>query len=84
MASKTAPQHPNRFKEYHEYLMNNDSIEWKSTVENICEQLGISERSYYRKLENPASLSIAEKEAIGRVYQLPVHFIFPELEPVAA
>lgn len=77
---KMSNQPANRFKEYHTYLKDNDAIEWQSTFENICTQLGISESSYYRKLANPSTLSPAEKEAIARVYQLPVHFIFPEME----
>lgn len=83
MAPKLNTSTPNRWKEYHEYLMTHKNDEWKDTLKHICERLGISDRTYYRKIEKPESLSPAEKEAVAAVYQMPLHFIFPELEPEA-
>ena len=80
MNTKVQTQQPNRFKEYHEYLKSNDSIAFYTTVKSICGALGIDTTTYYRKLKAPQKLSIAEKEAIAKVYHLPTHFIFPELE----
>jgi hypothetical protein len=73
----------NRFKQYHNFLKNSDTVEFNNTVKKICDVLGISETSYYRKLSNPAALSIAERQAIAQVYKLPIHFIFPEMELTA-
>jgi hypothetical protein len=71
---------PNRFKEYHEYLMKNKNEQFKSSIEEICRVLGCNSASYYRKLSYPHLLSISDKKAIAEVYELPTHFIFPELE----
>jgi hypothetical protein len=70
-------------KEYHEYLKENDTIEFVSTVQSICDALGISESTFYRKLNQPQKLSKAEKNAIASIYKMPAHWIFPELENVA-
>lgn len=69
-----------RFKEYHKFLVDTDPLTCKIYIEEICQALGFVERTFYRKLENPLSLSPAEKKAIAAVYRLPIHFIFPEME----
>ena len=71
----------NRLKEYHEHLRDTNSLTFNFSVDAICADLNISVTTFYRKIKNPAIFSPAEKTAIARVYQLPVHFIFPEMEP---
>ncbi len=78
MAKKTTP---NRLKEYHEYLRDNNSKAFHDATDIICETLGVHETTWYRKIKTPQKLSIAEKRSIAEVYALPIHFIFPELEP---
>lgn len=70
----------NRVKEYHEYLRDSNTLKFNLSVDAICFDLGISATTYYRKLNNPKAFSIAEKAAIAKVYELPVHFIFPEMQ----
>lgn len=72
--------HVNRFKEYHIFLKEADNVKWCRSIDTICEQLNISTSTYYRKLDSPEDLSIADKLAIANIYKLPVHFLFPELE----
>jgi hypothetical protein len=70
----------NPHQEYHEYLKNHNSIDFANSIKFICEDLGISDTSYYRKIKNPASFSPADKTAIAAVYKMPVHFIFPDMK----
>lgn len=72
--------YPNRLKEYHNFLKTNNISRFNKAISRICEYTGISTSSYYRKLDNPALYSIAEKYAIAGIYEMPVHFIFPEME----
>jgi hypothetical protein len=46
--------------------------------------LGISQSAFYRKLANPQRfLTIAEKMAISRLYDLTETYLFPELEELS-
>jgi hypothetical protein len=71
-------QYNNRWKTFHDSL--NDSLA-KRHKEQIEKVLGISQSAFYRKIKEPQRfLTIAEKQAIARVYQLKEGYLFPELE----
>jgi hypothetical protein len=68
----------NRWKTFHDSL--DDSLA-KRQKEHIEKVLGISQSAFYRKIKEPQRfLTIAEKQAIARVYQLKEGYLFPELE----
>jgi hypothetical protein len=67
----------NHWKHYHNSLSSEKAKQYKSRIEHI---LGICQSAFYRKLANPQRfLSIAEKMAIARVYDLAEIYLFPEL-----
>jgi hypothetical protein len=58
-------------------LADDISKKYKTEIEKV---LGISQSAFYRKIKEPDKfLSIAEKQAIARVYQLKEGYLFPEL-----
>jgi hypothetical protein len=68
----------NRWKEYHDCLEDTLAKRHKEQIERV---LGISQSAFYRKIKEPQRwLTIAEKQAIARVYQLKEGYLFPELE----
>lgn len=68
----------NRWQEHHNYLVSlNLQAKPMAEIKRLC---GWSDRTFYRKLENPGSLSIAEKTTVSNVYTMPAHFLFPEME----
>jgi hypothetical protein len=78
----------NRWKEHHEFLDKQTSVTEKSKAtackEEICRLTGWSLPTFYRKLSNPTGLSISEKITIANVYDMPIHFLFPEMEKETA
>lgn len=76
--SKTINPDVNKWKEYHEYLVDEDSKEFQKQIMAV---INCSQASFFRYLKMPSLLSIAEKKAIAEVYKLPTHFLFPELTP---
>jgi hypothetical protein len=69
---------PNYWKNYHDSLATDLAKTYKARIEYI---LGISQSAFYRKIKNPQRfLTIAEKQAIARIYQLKEEYLFPELE----
>ena len=68
----------NYWKNYHESLMPEKAKEFKILIEKV---LCISQSAFYRKIKSPQRfLTIAEKQAIARVYQLQETYLFPELK----
>lgn len=68
---------PNKWKEYHDSLAGEVSKKYKTEIERV---LCISQSAFYRKIKNPGKfLTIAEKQAIARVYSLKETYLFPEL-----
>jgi hypothetical protein len=68
---------PNKWKEYHDSLAGEVSKKYKAEIERV---LCISQSAFYRKIKNPEKfLTIAEKQAIARVYHLQETYLFPEL-----
>jgi hypothetical protein len=68
----------NHWKKYHDSLMPEKAKEFKTKIEKV---LCISQSAFYRKIKNPKRfLTIAEKQAIARVYQLQETYLFPELK----
>jgi BetR domain len=68
----------NHWKHYHDSLADDIAKAHKARIEYV---LGISQSAFYRKLRHPHKfLSIAEKEAIAKVYGLKAVYLFPELE----
>jgi hypothetical protein len=73
----TQTVYTNRWKAFHDSLEDAIAKKYKEQVERI---LGISQSAFYRKIKEPHRfLSIAEKQAIARVYNLKEVFLFPEL-----
>ena len=74
----------NRWKEHHEFLdtqakPNEETAATKAKTE-ICRLCGWSHATFYRKIANPASLSISEKITIANVYGMLPHFLFVDME----
>jgi hypothetical protein len=68
----------NRWKTFHDSLDDSLAKRHKEQIEKV---LGISQSAFYRKIKEPQRfLTIAEKQAIARVYQLKEGYLFPELE----
>ncbi len=68
----------NRWKEFHDSLESGIAKRYKELIEK---NLGISQSAFYRKIKDPQRyLSIAEKQAIARAYNLKEQYLFPELE----
>jgi hypothetical protein len=68
----------NRWKTFHDSLEDGIAKKYKEKIEIV---LGISQSAFYRKIKAPQKfLSIAEKVAIARVYNLKGGYLFPELE----
>lgn len=68
---------PNLWKNYHDSLATDLAKTYKARIEHV---LGISQSAFYRKIKAPHRfLTIAEKQAIARVYQLKEEYLFPEL-----
>jgi hypothetical protein len=67
-----------RWKNFHTSLEPEIGKKYKVQIEkNLC----ISQSAFYRKIKNPERyLSIAEKQAIAKVYHLKEVYLFPELE----
>lgn len=76
------PLLPNRLKEYYKFFQQLDKKKHSQANWMICYELGITRNCYCRKVCNPQSFSPAEKTAIAKVYQLPLHFLFPETEKI--
>ncbi len=73
-------QYHNRWKEYHDCLDDTLAKRHKEQIEKV---LGISQSAFYRKIKEPQRfLTIAEKQAISRVYQLKEGYLFPELDEI--
>jgi hypothetical protein len=67
----------NHWKNYHDNLLPETAKGFKQQIEKI---LCISQSAFYRKIKEPDRyLTIAEKQAIARVYQLQETYLFPEL-----
>jgi hypothetical protein len=68
----------NRWKNFHDSLEDGIAKRYKEQIEKV---LGCSQSAFYRKVKHPEKfLSIAEKQAIARVYSLKGSYLFPELE----
>jgi hypothetical protein len=68
----------NHWKRFHDSLEDGIAKRYKQQIERI---LCISQSAFYRKIKDPERfLSIAEKQAIARVYNLKDYYLFPELE----
>jgi hypothetical protein len=68
----------NHWKKYHEGLMPEKAKEFKILIEKV---LCISQSAFYRKIKAPQRfLTIAEKQAIARIYHLQETDLFPELK----
>ncbi len=75
MANETTP---NCWKNFHDSLEDGIAKKYKEQIEKV---LGCSQSAFYRKIKHPEKfLSIAEKQAIARVYNLKDAYLFPELE----
>jgi len=76
----------NNWKAHHQHLEKQSSPNEKSKAtackEKICELNGWSNTTFYRKMENNASVSISEKLTVASVYDMPAYFLFPDLEIV--
>jgi hypothetical protein len=67
----------NHWKRYHDSLTEGLGKRFKQQIEKV---LCISQSAFYRKLKSPDRfLTIAEKQAIARVYKLEESYLFPEL-----
>jgi hypothetical protein len=68
----------NHWKHYHDSLTPEKAKAFKSLIEKV---LCISQSAFYRKLKSPQRfLTIAEKQAIARIYHLQENYLFPELK----
>jgi hypothetical protein len=73
----TQPPYINHWKRLHDSFAKDRAQAFKTEIERV---LGISQSAFYRKIKSPDRfLSIAEKEAIAKVYGLDVGYLFPEL-----
>ena len=71
------PPYNNRWKAFHDSLADGIAKKYKTEIEKV---LGVSQSEFCRKIKEPNKfLSIAEKQAIARVYQLKEGYVFPEL-----
>jgi hypothetical protein len=70
--------HGNNWKRFHDSLERGIAKKYKAEIERV---LNISQAAFYRKIKAPEELSIAEKQAISRVYNLIDWYLFPELTP---
>lgn len=67
----------NEWKRYHNSLENAEAKKFQKEIERV---LDISQSAFYRKIKYPHKfLSIAEKQAIARIYHLSETYLFPEL-----
>lgn len=67
----------NHWKNYHDNLTAEKAKEFKALIEKV---LCISQSAFYRKIKSPQRfLTIAEKQAIARIYHLQETYLFPEL-----
>jgi hypothetical protein len=67
----------NRWQTFHHSLEDGIAKRYKEKIEQV---LDISQSAFYRKIKEPQRfLSIAEKQAIARVYCLKEEYLFPEL-----
>jgi hypothetical protein len=67
----------NKWKDYHNSLADGVAKKCKEEIERV---LNISQSAFYRKIKHPDKyLSIAEKQAIAKVYHLKEGYLFPEL-----
>lgn len=86
MTKKT--QIVNRWQELHEFLEKQSKPNEKSKAtdlkEKICYVNGWSNSTYYRMMKNPHALSRSEKATIANIYDMPIHFLFPEMETETA
>jgi ATP-dependent RNA circularization protein (DNA/RNA ligase family) len=74
---ETQTVYTNRWKAFHDSLEDGIAKKYKEQIERV---LGISQSAFYRKIKDPQKfLSIAEKQAIARVYNLKDVYLFPEL-----
>ncbi len=74
---ETQTVYTNRWKQFHDSLEDAIAKKCKEQIERV---LGISQSAFYRKIKAPEKfLSIAEKQAIARVYNLKDMYLFPEL-----
>lgn len=68
----------NHWKRLQDSFQSDMAQYYKKEIERV---LDISQSAFYRKLKHPEKfLSIAEKEAIAKVYGLRAEYLFPELE----
>lgn len=68
----------NHWKRYHDSLKEGVGKKYKQQIEKV---LCISQSAFYRKIKAPERfLTIAEKQAIARVYNLDEEYLFPELK----
>jgi hypothetical protein len=68
----------NHWKNFHDSFEDRIGKKYKEQIEKV---LGCSQSAFYRKIKQPDKfLSIAEKQAIARVYNLKDAYLFPELE----
>ncbi len=68
----------NHWKHYHDSLTPETAKKFKALIEKV---LCISQSAFYRKIKAPQRfLTIAEKQAIARIYHLQETYLFPELE----
>jgi BetR domain len=68
----------NHWKRFHDSLEEGIAKRYKQQIERI---LCISQSAFYRKIKDPQRfLSIAEKQAIARIYNLKDSYLFPELD----
>lgn len=70
----------NQWKKLHSGFYNEIAVQYKEEIQRI---LNISQSCFYRKLSNPSRLSIAEKWAISRIYDLEETYLFPELAEIS-
>jgi hypothetical protein len=71
------PPYTNHWKRYHNSLATERGKYCKARIERV---LCICQSAFYRKLAKPQRfLTIAEKMAIARVYDLAETYLFPEL-----
>jgi hypothetical protein len=74
---ETQTVYTNGWKAFHDSLEDAIAKKYKEQIERV---LGISQSAFYRKIKDPQKfLSIAEKQAIARVYNLKDMYLFPEL-----
>lgn len=68
----------NHWKRYHDSLATEKAKTFKTLIEKV---LCISQSAFYRKIKSPQRfLTIAEKQAIARIYHLQETYLFPELK----